>query len=198
MTTPPSTSNHGNQINVGGNIENSTITQTYGSAPTPPASGLSASVAPTSLLKVNLFLSYRRNASKNFTGRLYDQLKQKLDPSSVVFWDNVGLGAGDFPSQLLEAIERTDIFIIIISPNTFDPKRIHSNNDWVRGEIAYAIRLGKPILQVAEDQTDFADRYDLPDDLLPLKTMHGVRLNTDEFEQSVTKLIEVLRQTVRP
>jgi hypothetical protein len=177
--------NSGNQINAG-IIHQSAITQQIGSSP--------QSTPAEAKLKMSVFISYRRSASNILAQSLAAELEKHIE--GEVFLDRTGLGAGAFPESLDEALKRCQIVVLLVGPGTLDTPRLFQENDWVRRELRTALISQKPILQVAEDQTEFAHKYMLPDDLEGLKKMHGVRLYTDQLHRSMMNVVDALANTL--
>ncbi|XP_050251324.1 disease resistance protein Roq1-like isoform X2 [Quercus robur] len=76
---------------------------------------LSPSSSSTRQCQYDVFLSFRGiDTRKNFTDHLYAALKQK---GIIIFRDEEGLERGQYISELFEAIEESQIAIIIFSKN---------------------------------------------------------------------------------
>lgn len=66
---------------------------------------------------MKVFISYRRDDSRAYSGRIYDQLKEAFGSESV-FWDIDSIPLGlPFPTVLEKTIERTDVMLVIIGPS---------------------------------------------------------------------------------
>ncbi|XP_038705144.1 disease resistance protein RPV1-like isoform X4 [Tripterygium wilfordii] len=106
-------------------------------------SGSLASPTPMAALTVlrwHVFLSFRGEDTRDtVTSRLYSFLKEKR---VRVFLDNDGLDRGDeIAPCLLEAIDDSAAFIIIVSPN-------YASSHWCLEEMARICELGRLILPV--------------------------------------------------
>lgn len=93
--------------------------------------------------KYDIFISYRRENGEDTAKHLRDILVAK---GYSVFFDTDSLQSGDFNRALLDVIENCKDFIIILSPNALD--RCVNEKDWVRQELACALRNGKNIIPV--------------------------------------------------
>lgn len=131
-------------------------------APTPPKGD------PTRPVK--LFVSYRRK-SWAFTQRLVEQLRQALHAD--IFVDLSGVDESNFENAILRNLRESDAVVVVVSEHTFS-QRIHEPNDWVRREIAEALRLNKPITLVAVDGLYPPPPDQLPDDIAAIGKMQGV------------------------
>ena len=75
---------------------------------------------------MDVFISYRREGGLDFSGRLYEKL---VANGYTVFFDLEGMNAGRFDTQIYKKIERSDNFILTLSPHSLD--RCKNDDDWV-------------------------------------------------------------------
>ena len=116
---------------------------------------------------MDVFISYRREGGLDFSGRLYEKL---VANGYTVFFDLEGMNAGRFDTQIYKKIERSDNFILILSPHSLD--RCKNDDDWVRLEIEKALELKKNIVLVLMQGFEFPE--DLPNSLKEIKHFQGV------------------------
>lgn len=97
--------------------------------------------------KYDIFISYRREGGYETAKHLFDLLDR--DGFSVSF-DIDTLRNGDFDTDIFRIIDGCKDFIIILSPGVFDRcvKNSAQNDDWVRKELAYALKQKKNIIPV--------------------------------------------------
>src|SRR4051794_20054159 len=93
-----------------------------------------------------IFISYRREDTGGYAGRLFDRLTEYFG-SGQVFMDIAGIEPGaDFAAAIEERLSDCDVFIAVIGLNWLSAKakdgrpRIEDPNDYVRLEIATALR----------------------------------------------------------
>ena len=68
--------------------------------------------------------------------------KRKLSALGYkVFYDIESLSSGKFNAKLLEVIDECNDVLVILPPNSLE--RCVNEDDWLRLEVAYAIRQGK-------------------------------------------------------
>gem|GEM_PF-1090853 len=141
-----------------------------------------------------LFISYRRKSS-DFMYRVAERLTAILDAD--VFYDFAGMDSDDFEKSLMGNLRDSDVVLLIVTEHTFDPARIHRDNDWVRREIAEALRLEKPIvLALYEGLTPPAD---LPEDIRDIRKKHGLAFYREPwlFEPCIQAVVDFMcRSTV--
>ena len=106
----------------------------------------------------DLFLSYRRDGGFATARLLYEHLKSiGLNP----FFDLEELRSGPFNTKLYTNIEESSNFIPVLSKNALD--RCTNEGDWLRLEIAHAIKNGKNIVPVMLEEFQWPDT--LPNDI---------------------------------
>ena len=139
----------------------------------------------------DIFISYRRDGGHEMARLLYEHLKSK---GLECFFDLEELGAGEFNVKLLDSIEDSKNFILILSPNSLE--RCHNEGDWVRCEIEHAIKCGKNIVPLMLPGFEWPDN--LPESLAKLPFYNGVQLVREYFNASIDKLIEMLNLEAEP
>ena len=111
-----------------------------------------------------IFISYRREDSAGWTGRLADRLKERFGPVSIfIDIDTIEPGA-DFTEALRKAVGSCDVLLAVIGPRwsmvtdkTGKP-RLHDSSDWIRVEIAAALTRKIRIIPVLVGGADDAER----------------------------------------
>lgn len=99
-------------------------------------------------MKYDVFISYRREGGYDTAKHLNDLLVR--DGYKVSF-DIDTLRSGDFDLQLLERIDQCNDFILIVDSHAFDrtlDPDFDPKNDWLRNELAYALKKQKNIIPV--------------------------------------------------
>ena len=135
--------------------------------------------------KYDIFISYRRENGEDTAKHLRDILVAK---GYSVFFDTDSLQSGDFNRALLDVIENCKDFIIILSPNALD--RCVNEKDWVRQELACALRNGKNIIPVFHRNFHFPE--ELPEDINDVRWKNGIDGSIKYFDAMVHKLIKFL------
>jgi len=136
--------------------------------------------------KFNVFISYRRKGGFDTAKLIYDRLR--MDGYSVSF-DIDTLENGDFGDELEKRIKKCKDFLIILSPGIFDcfsEANYEPKEDWVRREIAFALKADKNIIPLLLD--DFAYPKKLPADIKDINKKNGIEFSPRLFETSYEKL----------
>ncbi|MDX2456086.1 MAG: toll/interleukin-1 receptor domain-containing protein [Gammaproteobacteria bacterium] len=100
-----------------------------------------------------IFISYRRDDSQGFAGRLADDLNEILGPDRVFRDIEIPVGS-DFTDVLHRAIAASNILLVVIgrhwaadSDQGFGT-RLFEPTDWVRTEIEAAFSQGKQVVPI--------------------------------------------------
>lgn len=132
-------------------------------------------------MKCDIFISYRRDGGDMTAMHIYQALRER---GYDVFYDLEVLRAGKFNDALLEYIGSCRDFILILSPHALD--RCTDESDWVRKEIAEALRLKKNIIPVMMNGFTFPET--LPEDIDDVRYQNGLTSTTEYFMESVNRL----------
>jgi hypothetical protein len=145
-----------------------------------------------------VFISYRREDSAGFAGRIYDRLIKQLDPKSVFLdVDNIQPGL-DFFDVLDEKLRVCDVLIAIIGKNwnsrtpEDNQRRLEDPDDFVRIEIEAALRRGIRIIPVLVDGATMPRREDLPESLQKLRRRQAIDIAHNRFNPDVERLTHAL------
>jgi uracil-DNA glycosylase len=148
---------------------------------------------------IRIFINYRRQDSEGYVGRLYDHLLRHFDADRIFMdVDNIAPGA-DFVQVLEEAVSNCDVLLAAIGPqwltvtDNADNRRLDNDHDFVRIEIASALRMNKLVIPVLVGASRMPSAAELPDDLRPLARRHAVSLSHKGFAYDVDKLAETIK-----
>ena len=137
-------------------------------------------------MKHDVFLSYRRKGGFETAKHLFDLLS---NDGYRVCLDFDTLREGDFDKALLSRIDECKDFILIVDPNAFDRTVNPQNdpkNDWLRQELAHALKQGKNIIPVLLEGASFPDN--LPPDISQVIYKHGPSYSLEYFDSFYGKL----------
>lgn len=131
--------------------------------------------------KFDVFISYRRDGGEYLAHNLYERLKEK---GYSVFQDIESLRAGNFNTALYDVIETCKDVVLILPPNGLD--RCLNEDDWVRNEISYALKLKKNIIPIMMPGFFWPER--LPEDIDGIRYLNGITASTEYFNEFLEKL----------
>ena len=133
--------------------------------------------------QTDIFISYRRDGGDMTAMYIFQALK---DRGYDVFYDVEVLRSGKFNEALLEYIQSCKDFILVLSPHALD--RCEDENDWVRQEIAAAIRENKNIIPIMMNGFQFPEK--LPEEIESVRYHTGLTSSTEYFQESMNRLCE--------
>ena len=151
---------------------------------------------------MKVFLSYRRRDVGGYAGRLNDALVQRLGAKNV-FQDVSAIATGrDFADVIQRALDDCDAALAVIGPgwSATTPEgtsRLQSADDYVRLELATALKHGLPVVPVLLGGAQLPPPEELPDDLRLLTRRQAVVLHDETWHQDVDGLLRSLRGEVK-
>jgi len=151
-----------------------------------------------------VFLSYRREDSSAWAGRLRDSLATRVGDHSI-FHDVSAVRAGEnFTEAIDRALSESDVALIVIGPRWLtaaDPMgvvRLTQPSDYVRAELASALSRDLRVVPVLVGGASMPDAADLPEELAALAVRHAVTLHDETRHEDVEGLWRELRGERRP
>ena len=149
-----------------------------------------------------IFINYRRDDAPGVAGRLGDRLAKSFSRRAI-FMDVDAMRPGfDFVKQLEEQVSKCDVLLAIIGPNwskATDEKgqrRLDSDRDYVRIEIASALKREIPVIPVLVNGAAMPAEDDLPGDLKPLVNRHALELRHTRFDGDSAAIIDGLSRVL--
>jgi hypothetical protein len=148
-----------------------------------------------------IFISYRRDDAEWAVERIHAALKPHVsDPRHDIFVDVDNIPAGvDFAEYLDAKVTQCDVLLAVIGPNWLgsrDPRtggrRLDDANDFVRFEIATALRRKIKVAPVLLNGARLPEPQDLPEEIRGLVGRQGVSISLVNFEADAQRLIQSL------
>jgi hypothetical protein len=144
-----------------------------------------------------IFISYRRDDSAAYAGRLYDSLCVRFGAGQV-FMDVDAIKLGDDFVKVLDETEKSiAALIVVIGPSWVTPRLLDSQ-DFVRREIAAGLKGDVRIFPVLVGGATMPPAEKLPEDLAQLSRLQGLAIRDDAFHRDADELIAALNQIVAP
>ncbi|MDX9839127.1 MAG: toll/interleukin-1 receptor domain-containing protein [Azoarcus sp.] len=145
-----------------------------------------------------IFISYRREDSSGYAGRLYDRLAARFGRERV-FMDVEGIDPGtDFIDAIDSAVASCTVLLVLIGPKWLgedpgsDARRIDDPHDFVRLETAAALRRKIRVLPVLVNDAAMPGEDDLPPDLKALARRQAIEINHKQWEASTGEVLKAL------
>jgi len=149
-----------------------------------------------------IFINYRRDDAPGVAGRLFDYLALRYSRCEL-FMDVDAMEPGiDFAKQLEVQVSQCHAVIAVIGPRWLDARdqaghrRLDSDNDYVRVELASALRRDIPVIPVLVDGAVMPAEDRLPDDLKPLARRHALELRHTRFNSDADAIMRALERMV--
>lgn len=124
-----------------------------------------------------IFISYRRDDSAIFTGRLYDRLADAYG-AKAVFLDIHSIHTGDFRTVIAEHLRKSRVVLAIVGKDWLtrlkSADRTDGQEDYLRLEIEQAVEANCSVIPVYCDDIKCLSRDDLPSSLEPLAFANAI------------------------
>lgn len=147
---------------------------------------------------MRIFISYRREDSAGYAGRMYDTLRERFGQRSV-FIDVDGIRPGDdFADAIGRTLRQCDVLLAVIGPHWTQATdaegrpRLFNEGDFVRLEIESALAIDLRIVPVLVGRARMPDRSVVPESMWPILRRHATELNDVGWNDDLRALIEAL------
>lgn len=132
----------------------------------------------------DIFFSYRHGNSSGDARALHERLKNLYEIS----FDVENIYSGELPDILYKRIDECTDFIIFVAKDTFDRtlNSLDDKDDWVRIELAYALKCNKNVIPIKVRIDDFP--RNLPPDIAQICHKSGPKYDDYYFDAFVEKL----------
>jgi hypothetical protein len=150
-----------------------------------------------------VYISYRRNDSVGFAGRLSDSLALSFG-SQNVFVDVLAIAPGaNFVESIAQEVRVADVVLVLIGPSWLTAtdkmgrRRLDNPQDFVRLEIEFALRSKKPIIPVLVEGARMPNTGELSETLRELTRINAASVQHPTFHHDVERLINDIRHVVQ-
>jgi TIR domain-containing protein len=150
-------------------------------------------------MAAKVFLSYRREDSAGYAGRIQDRLAQEFG-RDLLFMDvdTVPLGV-NFVTVLHNEVAKCEVLLAVIGPHWLDAcndagkRRLDDSHDFVRIEIGAALQRNIPVIPILLDGAKVPKANQLPKDLEELSLRNGLDVRHASFHNDIDKLVRSLK-----
>jgi hypothetical protein len=149
-----------------------------------------------------VFISYRREDSSGYAGRLFDILSVHFGKENTYMDLDTIKGGDNFATVIEEKISQCDALLAVVGERWLTctgengNRRLDMAHDYVRLEIAKALERGVRVIPVLVGGAKLPHQQDLPDDLRPLSLHQAMDLRDAHFHTDADQLMDVLKETV--
>jgi TIR domain len=138
------------------------------------------------------FISYRRDDTSGYAGRIYDRLQDQFPDQ--IFMDVTGIEAGvDFVESIDREVRASNVLVALIGKHWLDADRLNDAEDFVNREIALALENKIPVIPVLLRGARMPSAAELPDSLKPLSRRNAIEIGEATFDRDMAALINTLR-----
>jgi TIR domain len=148
---------------------------------------------------MRIFLSYRREDSAAWTGRLHDSLAARFGERNI-FQDVVGVQPGeDFTDAVERALSQSEAALVVIGPrwlgmtDAAGTRRLDQPDDFVRMELTAALAHELRVIPVLVGGATMPSASQLPSGLEPLAHRQAVDLRDAAWREDLDTLAGALR-----
>jgi len=150
-----------------------------------------------------IFISYRREDSRGYAGRLQGDLSRRYSEEHVFRDVEIPPGA-DFGEYITGLVDKCNVVLAIIGPNWLDARdregerRLDNPRDWVRLEIERALaRENVDVIPVLVDGAKLPPSEEMPVALMPLRRLNAFELSDRRWDYDVGELGRYLDAVLR-
>ena len=165
----------------------------------PPSGPLPELRLPGRKLDAGIFVSYRRQDSAAYTGRLYDYLSDHVHRDQI-FLDIHAIGAGEKYGDVLNRnLSECAAVLVMIGPRWLSSvsdngaPRLADPDDWVRAEVAAALARDILVVPVLVGGAQLPSPAELPADLAPLCDRNAFEISDTRWDYDARRLMAQLR-----
>jgi hypothetical protein len=149
---------------------------------------------------LRVFISYRREDTAGYAGRLYDSLTSRLDVADV-FMDVGDIEPGvDFTVAIADAVESCDVMLALIGSRWVTAvtpegrRRLEDPDDYVAAEIGAALDREVRVIPVLIENTPMPAADTLPERLRGLARRNAIELSTVSWRTDLEALVAALHR----
>jgi hypothetical protein len=148
--------------------------------------------------RLRVFVTYRREDSAAYAGRLHDSLVDEFGEDNV-FQDVSAIDPGeDFEVAIDAALEDADAALVVIGPRWLAPgpdgtSRLQDPKDYVHIEIRKALARDIRVVPILVGGANLPLPNELPEDLVALTRRQAVQLRDTTWRDDVDGLVRRLR-----
>src|SRR5215469_15423668 len=149
-----------------------------------------------------IFVSYRRQESSDFAGRLYDRLADRFGEGQVFIDVNTIEPGVDFATEISHAVAACKVLVAVIGPSWLTAadergrRRLDDPDDIVRLEIEAALARDVRVIPILVEGTVMPGRKDLPESLAGLARRNALLIRHESFRSDAGRLVTAIERVL--
>jgi TIR domain len=149
-----------------------------------------------------IFISYRREDSAAYAGRLYDWISQHFGKDKIFIDVDTIQPGEDFVDAVEQKVGGCDALVALIGKDWLNcrdeegNRRLDNQGDFVRVEIVAALNRNVRVIPVLVEGARMPSDKDLPEPLTKLTRRQALELSYTRFHQDANRLIEALEKAL--
>jgi hypothetical protein len=154
--------------------------------------------------KQTIFISYRRQDTAAYAGRIYDRLSAKYGENNV-FMDIDRIEPGqDFVDAINNSVAEAGVLLVLIGREWMKMTdksgglRLNNPEDFVRLEILAGLQQKTVIIPVLLADAEMPSTQALPAPLQPFARRNAIEISDSRFHSDVDRLIEAIEKIFNP
>lgn len=147
---------------------------------------------------IKVFITYRRDDTRGYAGRLHESLTARLGRGQV-FIDIDGIRPGvDFVDVLTDTLDRADVVLALVGPAWVGAtghdgsRRLDDPSDFVRLELEAALTRGARIVPLLVGGARMPNPDQVPPSLAPFCRRNALEISDDRWRFDVGRLLDVI------
>jgi hypothetical protein len=160
----------------------------------------SGEIADEPRASLGIFLSYRRDDSRESVGRIHDHLCQAFDPARIFLDVERQAPGADYRAVIGRALDQAEVVLVVIGPawltlaGADGRRRIDDAEDMVRLEVEMALARDQNVVPLLVQGATMPSAAQLPAALGPLAYLNALPVRPDpDFHADVLRLVAALR-----
>ena len=156
------------------------------------------------MAKETIFISYRRQDTAAYAGRIYDRLAAKYGENNV-FMDIDRIEPGqDFVDAINHSVAEAGVLLVLIGrewikmTDKSGVSRLNNPEDFVRLEILAGLEQKTVIIPVLLADAEMPSAQALPPQLQPFTRRNAIEISDSRFHSDVDRLIEAIDKIFNP
>jgi hypothetical protein len=147
---------------------------------------------------LRIFISYRREDTAGYAGRIYDDLAKRFGDDQVFMDIDTIRPGSDFIQVITEALDGCDVVLAVIGrrwlslADAAGHRRLDNPQDLVRVELQAALRRGITLIPLLVQGAEVPAREDLPEPLAGLAVKQAFDLSDRRWRADVVALVDEL------